>query len=75
MEGAVAGRRGHRDIPSHINFWIAARAVDSRLSTPMRFPDEAAANKNDTMLNMIELQVRRRTFDRASYTRRTTQIS
>ena len=72
MEGAVAGRRGHRDIPSHINFWIAARAVDSRLSTPMPFSDEAAANKNDTMLNIIELRVRRRTIDRgASYTRRT----
>jgi protocatechuate 3,4-dioxygenase alpha subunit len=60
--GPVVGRRGHRPMAPHINFWIVARGINIGLNTRMYFPDEEAANAADPVLNLIEPDVRRRTL-------------
>lgn len=59
--GVVEGRNG-RPMAPHINFWIVARGINIGLNTRMYFSDEAAANENDAVLNLIELEVRRKTL-------------
>ena len=59
--GAVVGRNGRMMAP-HINFWVVARGINVGLNTRMYFSDEAEANQADPVLNLIELQVRRKTL-------------
>ena len=59
--GVVEGRNG-RPMAPHINFWIVARGINVGLNTRMYFSDEVAANENDPVLNLIELEVRRKTL-------------
>lgn len=59
--GPVAGRNGSTQAP-HINLWIVARGINLGLNTRMYFDDEATANAADSVLNMIEWQVRRPTL-------------
>jgi protocatechuate 3,4-dioxygenase, alpha subunit len=60
--GSVVGRKGYRPMAPHINFWIVARGINIGLSTRMYFADEAAANADDPVLNLIEQEVRRSTL-------------
>jgi protocatechuate 3,4-dioxygenase, alpha subunit len=60
--GAVVGRRGHRQMAPHVNFWIVARGINIGLNTRMYFSDEEAANAADPVLNIIEPELRRRTL-------------
>jgi protocatechuate 3,4-dioxygenase alpha subunit len=60
--GPVAGRRGRKAMAPHINFWIVARGINIGLSTRMYFDDEAAANAEDPVLNIIEPPARRKTL-------------
>ncbi len=60
--GQVTGRRGHKPMAPHINFWIVARGINIGLNTRMYFSDEAAANAADPVLNLIEQEVRRSTL-------------
>jgi len=46
----------------HINFWIVARGINVGLNTRMYFADEREANAVDPVLNLIELDVRRKTL-------------
>lgn len=64
--GAVTGRNG-RPMAPHVNLWLVARGINLGLNTRMYFSDEAAANANDPVLNLIEWEVRRKTLigDRA----------
>ncbi len=59
--GAVMGRNG-RVMAPHINFWIVARGINLGLNTRMYFGDEAQANANDPVINLIEWEVRRKTL-------------
>lgn len=59
--GAVCGRDGRMMAP-HINMWIVARGINLGLNTRMYFADEDAANQQDPVLNLIELEVRRKTL-------------
>jgi len=59
--GAVEGRNG-RSMAPHINFWIVARGINIGLNTRMYFSDEADANANDAVLNLIEWEARRATL-------------
>ena len=52
--GAVAGRRGHRPMAPHVSLFLAARGINIGLCTRMYFPDEAALNDADPVLNMVE---------------------
>jgi protocatechuate 3,4-dioxygenase alpha subunit len=60
--GPVVGRRGHRPMAPHINFWIVARGINIGLNTRMYFSDEEAANAADPVLNIIEPEIRRQTL-------------
>ena len=60
--GAVAGRRGRKTMAPHVSFWIAARGINIGLATRMYFADEAAANADDPVLNIIEQPERRQTL-------------
>jgi protocatechuate 3,4-dioxygenase, alpha subunit len=60
--GAVVGRRGRKTMAPHVSFWIAARGINIGLATRMYFGDEAAANADDPVLNMIEPPARRNTL-------------
>jgi len=60
--GQVAGRRGRRTMAPHVSFWIAARGINIGLATRMYFGDEAAANAEDPVLNIIEQPERRQTL-------------
>jgi protocatechuate 3,4-dioxygenase, alpha subunit len=60
--GPVVGRRGHKPMAPHINFWIVARGINIGLNTRMYFSDESTANTADPVLNLIELEVRRSTL-------------
>jgi protocatechuate 3,4-dioxygenase, alpha subunit len=60
--GPVVGRRGHKPMAPHINFWIVARGINIGLNTRMYFDDEVAANADDPVLNLIEQEVRRATL-------------
>ncbi|KMO38468.1 protocatechuate 3,4-dioxygenase [Methylobacterium tarhaniae] len=52
--GPVDGRKGHRAMAPHINLWIAARGINIGLQTRLYFADEAEANANDPVLNLVE---------------------
>jgi protocatechuate 3,4-dioxygenase alpha subunit len=60
--GSVVGRRGHRPMAPHVNFWIVARGINIGLNTRMYFSDEDAANAADPVLNIIEPPARRNTL-------------
>jgi protocatechuate 3,4-dioxygenase, alpha subunit len=60
--GSVVGRRGRKSMAPHVSFWIAARGINIGLSTRMYFADEAAANADDPVLNIIEQPERRQTL-------------
>ena len=59
--GAVEGRNG-RVMAPHINAWIVARGINIGLNTRIYFSDEADANANDAVLNLIEWEQRRATL-------------
>ena len=59
--GVVPGRHG-RPMAPHLNFWIVARGINIGLNTRMYFADEREANAADPVLNLIELEVRRKTL-------------
>ena len=59
--GQVVGRHG-RPMAPHIGFWVVARGINIGLNTRMYFADEAAANAADPVLNLIELESRRKTL-------------
>jgi protocatechuate 3,4-dioxygenase alpha subunit len=59
--GVVAGRHC-RPMAPHINFWLVARGINVGLNTRMYFADETEANTDDPVLNLIELDVRRKTL-------------
>ena len=59
--GPAVGRHG-RPMAPHVNFWIVARGINIGLNTRMYFSDEAAANANDPVLNLIEWERRRTTL-------------
>jgi protocatechuate 3,4-dioxygenase, alpha subunit len=60
--GSVPGRTGKGRMAPHINFWIAARGINTGLHTRMYFGDEAEANANDPVLKLIEQEQRRATL-------------
>ena len=60
--GPVAGRKGHRVMAPHVNFWIVARGINIGLNTRMYFADETDANTADPVLNLIEHPRRRQTL-------------
>jgi protocatechuate 3,4-dioxygenase alpha subunit len=60
--GPVAGRKGHRVMAPHVNFWIVARGINIGLNTRMYFADETDANATDPVLNLIEHPRRRQTL-------------
>src|SRR5215210_4954555 len=60
--GPVIGRRGYRPMAPHVNVWLAARGINIGLSTRMYFSDEAEANAQDPVLNIIEPRERRKTL-------------
>lgn len=59
--GAVPGRHGRRQAP-HVSLWIVARGINIGLSTRLYFADEGEANAADPVLNLIEIESRRRTL-------------
>lgn len=59
--GAVVGRHG-RPMAPHVNVWLVARGINIGLQTRMYFSDEAAANAEDPVLNLIEHPARRETL-------------
>lgn len=59
--GSVVGRHG-RPMAPHVSFWIVARGINIGLNTRMYFADETAANAADPVLNLIELESRRKTL-------------
>ena len=59
--GSVQGRGG-RPMAPHITFWLVARGINIGLTTRMYFSDEEAANAKDSVLQMIEWEVRRKTL-------------
>ena len=46
----------------HLNLWIVARGINIGLNTRMYFADEAEANAEDPVLNLIEHADRRPTL-------------
>lgn len=60
--GPVNGRRGHRAMAPHINFWLAARGINIGLHTRMYFSDEIEANTQDPVLRIVEHPERQRTL-------------
>ena len=67
--GLVAGRRSGgitggspRFMAPHINLWIVARGINLGLNTRLYFSDEAQANAQDAVLNLIEWEARRQTL-------------
>ena len=59
--GKVEGRNG-RVMAPHVNAWIVARGINIGLNTRIYFSDEADANANDAVLNLIEWEQRRATL-------------
>ena len=51
-----------RPMAPHITFWIVARGINLGLNTRLYFSDEAEANANDAVLNIIEWEARRATL-------------
>ena len=59
--GTSQGRNVGTQAP-HINLWLVARGINIGLNTRMYFEDEADANANDPVLNLIEWERRRATL-------------
>lgn len=59
--GRTRGRDGGAQAP-HLNLWIVARGINVGLNTRMYFDDEAEANAEDPVLNLIEWESRRPTL-------------
>jgi protocatechuate 3,4-dioxygenase alpha subunit len=59
--GRVEGRNGRLMAP-HISAWVVARGINLGLNTRIYFSDEAAANAEDPVLNVIEWEQRRATL-------------
>ena len=59
--GRVEGRNGRLMAP-HISTWVVARGINLGLNTRIYFSDEAAANAEDPVLNVIEWEQRRATL-------------
>ncbi len=59
--GSVEGRNG-RVMAPHVNAWIVARGINIGLNTRIYFSDEATANANDPVINLIEWEARRQTL-------------
>ena len=59
--GRVEGRNG-RVMAPHINAWIVARGINIGLNTRIYFADEAEANAEDAVINLIEWEARRKTL-------------
>ena len=59
--GTSQGRNAGTQAP-HINLWLVARGINIGLNTRMYFDDEADANANDPVLNLIEWERRRATL-------------
>ncbi|MEO8079982.1 MAG: protocatechuate 3,4-dioxygenase subunit alpha [Caldimonas sp.] len=59
--GRVEGRDGRLMAP-HISAWIVARGINIGLNTRIYFSDEAKANEEDAVLNVIEWEARRQTL-------------
>ena len=59
--GRVPGRHGQTMAP-HLNLWLVARGINIGLNTRMYFADEAEANAEDPVLNLIEQRHRRATL-------------
>jgi protocatechuate 3,4-dioxygenase alpha subunit len=59
--GPVEGRNG-RVMAPHINAWIVARGINLGLNTRIYFSDEAEANAQDAVINLIEWESRRKTL-------------
>lgn len=59
--GPVPGRHGHPQAP-HLSLWIVARGINTGLHTRLYFSDEAGANAQDPVLNLIEAAHRRETL-------------
>jgi protocatechuate 3,4-dioxygenase alpha subunit len=60
--GRVAGRHGRKPMAPHVNVWLAARGINIGLNTRLYFADEADANAEDPVFNMIEPAERRETL-------------
>ncbi len=59
--GVTAGPGGRPQAP-HIQLWIVARGINLGLNTRLYFEDEAKANAEDPVLNLIEWDSRRATL-------------
>ncbi|MCR9276075.1 MULTISPECIES: protocatechuate 3,4-dioxygenase subunit alpha [Mameliella] len=59
--GKTPGRNGRIQAP-HINLWVVARGINLGLNTRIYFEDEAEANAEDPVMNIIELERRRATL-------------
>ena len=59
--GLVEGRKG-RIMAPHISAWVVARGINIGLNTRIYFSDEAAANAEDPVINLIEWEARRKTL-------------
>ena len=59
--GSTPGRNVGPQAP-HLNLWLVARGINVGLNTRMYFADEAEANANDPVLNLIEWENRRSTL-------------
>ncbi len=59
--GVTAGPGGRPQAP-HIQLWIVARGINLGLNTRLYFEDEAEANAEDPVLNLIEWDSRRATL-------------
>ena len=59
--GPVEGRKG-RIMAPHISAWVVARGINIGLNTRIYFSDEAAANAEDPVINLIEWEARRKTL-------------
>ena len=74
MQSGVSGRLSESDparqgrmkspppMAPHINLWIVARGINIGLNTRLYFDDEAEANAQDPVLNLIESEHRRDTL-------------
>lgn len=59
--GKTPGRNGRTQAP-HINLWVVARGINLGLNTRIYFEDEAEANAEDPVMNIIEWERRRATL-------------
>jgi protocatechuate 3,4-dioxygenase alpha subunit len=62
IKPGMASGRGGRPMAPHINFWIVSRGINIGLNTRMYFGDEAEANADDPVLNLVDPETRRKTL-------------